>query len=101
MQEFCTPVTYVVKPDDNVTDDIFAHEKNRPDAVGLERKVNGAWTPVTWREFAGQVRGLAAGFIAAGIRGGPERCPGLRTAGLGLLTVCRMRTSRRPAHSLG
>jgi long-chain acyl-CoA synthetase len=70
MQEFCTPVTYIVKPDDNVTDDIFAHEKNRPDAVGLKRKVNGAWTPVTWREFARQVRGLAAGFIAAGIQPG-------------------------------
>jgi long-chain acyl-CoA synthetase len=70
MQEFCTPVTYIVKPDDNVTDDIFAHEKNRPDAVGLKRKVNGAWTPVTWREFTRQVRGLAAGFIAAGIQPG-------------------------------
>ena len=41
-----------------------------PDAVGLKRKVNGIWTPVTWREFAGQVRGIAAGFIAAGIQPG-------------------------------
>jgi long-chain acyl-CoA synthetase len=63
-------VTYIVKPDDNVTADIFAHEKHRPDAVGLKRKVNAAWTPVTWREFARQVRGLAAGFIAAGIQPG-------------------------------
>jgi long-chain acyl-CoA synthetase len=70
MQEFCAPVIHIVKPDDNVTDDVFTHEKNRPDAVGFKRKVNGAWTPVTWREFAGQVRGLAAGFIAAGIQPG-------------------------------
>jgi long-chain acyl-CoA synthetase len=70
MQEFYAPVIYTVKPDDNVTDDVFTHEKNRPDAVGFKRKVNGAWTPVTWREFAGQVRGLAAGFIAAGIQPG-------------------------------
>jgi long-chain acyl-CoA synthetase len=70
MQEISASVMYVVKPDDNVTDDVFANAKDRPDAVGLKRKVNGAWTPVTWREFAGQVRGLAAGLIAAGIRPG-------------------------------
>ena len=38
--------------------------------VGLRRKANGTWTPVTWREFARQVRDLAAGFIAAGIQPG-------------------------------
>jgi long-chain acyl-CoA synthetase len=32
--------------------------------------MNGTWTPVTWREFAGQVRDMAAGFIAAGIQPG-------------------------------
>ena len=64
------PVIYVVKPDDNVTDDVFANAENWPDAAGFKRKVKGTWTPVTWREFAGQVRGLAAGFIAAGIQPG-------------------------------
>jgi long-chain acyl-CoA synthetase len=70
MQEFSVPVIRVVKPDDNVTDDVFANAENWPDAAGFKRKVNGTWTPVTWREFAGQVRGLAAGFIAAGIQPG-------------------------------
>jgi long-chain acyl-CoA synthetase len=70
MQEISVPAAYVVKPDDNVTDDVFAHAQDWPGAVGLKRKVNGTWTPVTWREFAGQVRGLAAGFIAAGISPG-------------------------------
>jgi long-chain acyl-CoA synthetase len=70
MQEFSTPVAYVVRPGDNITDDVFAHEKSRPDEVGLRRKVNGNWTPVTWREFAGQVRDIAAGFIAVGIQPG-------------------------------
>ena len=63
MQELSVPVIHVVKPDDNVTDDVFANAENRPDAAGFKRKVNGAWTPVTWREFAGQVRGLAAGQL--------------------------------------
>jgi len=70
MQEFAVPVAYVVKPDDNITDDVFTNEDNWPDEVGLKRKVNGTWTPVTWREFAGQVRGMAAGLIAAGIQPG-------------------------------
>ncbi len=67
MQEFSVPAAYVVKPDDNITDDVFTNEQDWPDTVGLKRRVNGTWTPVTWREFAGQVRGMAAGFIAAGI----------------------------------
>ena len=70
MQEFSVPVAYVVKPDDNITDDVFTNAENWPGAVGLRRKVNGRWTPVTWREFATDVRDLAAGFIAAGLQPG-------------------------------
>src|ERR1017187_4616573 len=67
MQEFSVPAEYIVQPDDNITDDIFANARNWPDTVGLKRRVNGTWTPVTWRQFTDQVRDLAAGFIAAGI----------------------------------
>ena len=70
MQKISVPACYDVKPADNITDDVFEHAQNMPDMVGLRRKVNGAWAPVTWREFAEQVRGIAAGFIGAGIRPG-------------------------------
>jgi long-chain acyl-CoA synthetase len=70
MQEFSVPAAYITGPDDRVTDDLFANEEKWPDEVGLKRKVNGIWTPVTWREFAGQVRGIAAGLIAAGVQPG-------------------------------
>ena len=70
MREFSVPVAYAVQPDDNITDDLARNAENWPDAVGLKRRVNGIWTPVTWREFVGEVRELAAGFIAAGIRPG-------------------------------
>ena len=70
MQEFSVPAAYIVGPDDNVTDDVFTNEEKWPDEIGLKRKVDGTWTPVTWREFAGQVRGIAAGLIAAGIQPG-------------------------------
>src|SRR5437899_10282994 len=70
MREISVPACYVVAPDDNITDDIFEHARNAPDTVGFRRHVNGTWVPVTWREFAEQVRGLAAGLIGAGIRPG-------------------------------
>ncbi len=70
MREFSVPVAYVVRPDDNATDDVFTNAEHWPGTVGLKRKVNGTWTPVTWREFAGEVRAIAAGFMAAGIRPG-------------------------------
>ena len=70
MQEFSVPAAYIPGPDDTVTDDVFTNEEKWPDEIGLKRKVNGTWTPVTWREFAGQVRGIAAGLIAAGIQPG-------------------------------
>ena len=70
MHEFSVPVAYVVEPADNITDDVAANLKREPDAVGLRRMVNGIWVPVTWREFASQVRDLAAGFIAAGVQPG-------------------------------
>ncbi len=67
MREFSVPASYFVEPGDNVTDDLFRNDDKWPDEVGLKRKVNGTWAPVTWRDFASQVRGIAAGFIAAGI----------------------------------
>jgi long-chain acyl-CoA synthetase len=70
MQELSMPVAYVVKPEDNVTDDVFVNARNWPGTTGLKRKMNGTWAPVTWREFADQVCAVAAGFIAAGIQSG-------------------------------
>ena len=70
MQEVSAPAAYVVQPGDNVTDDVFNNAENWPDAVGLRRQVNGRWTPVTWHDFAAEVRDLAAGLIAAGIAPG-------------------------------
>ncbi len=70
MYEFSVPVAYAVKPDDNVTDDVFTNAQNWPGKTGLKRKVKGVWTPVTWREFADEVCAVAAGFIAAGVKPG-------------------------------
>ena len=70
MNEYSVPTAYAVKPDDNVTDDVFNHVRTWPDATALKRRVDGVWTPVTWREFIDQVSDLAAGFLGAGIQPG-------------------------------
>jgi len=70
MKEFSMPVAYVVQPGDNITDDVFRNAANWPGAVGLQRRTNGTWTPVTWRDFATEVRDTAAGLIAAGVQPG-------------------------------
>jgi long-chain acyl-CoA synthetase len=70
MRETSEPAAYIVQPDDNVTDDLFTNAERWPDEVGLKHQLDGNWTPVTWREFAGQVRETAAGLIAAGIQPG-------------------------------
>ena len=70
MQEFSVPAAYVVKPDDNITDDVFRNAQNWPGAVGLRRRTSAGWTPVTWRDFAAEVRAIAAGLIAAGVQPG-------------------------------
>ena len=70
MLEYSVPIAYEVKPDDNVTQDVFNHAQTWPDGIGLKRLVKGAWTPVTWREFTDQVSALAAGLIGAGVSPG-------------------------------
>ncbi len=70
MQEFSVPVAYVVQPDDNITDDVFGNAQDWPDTVGLKRRTSVGWMPVTWHDFAAEVRDIAAGLIAVGVRPG-------------------------------
>ncbi|MFR0355157.1 AMP-dependent synthetase/ligase [Streptomyces sediminimaris] len=65
-----TPAKYVVPPCVNAADDIVDNALRRPDHMAFARKVDGVWRTVTSREFADQVRALAAGLIAAGIARG-------------------------------
>ncbi len=62
MQEFSVPEIHAVKPGDNVTDDVLANAEDWADAVGLKRKVNGAWTsvPQLWEKANHSVRDQAA-----------------------------------------
>jgi long-chain acyl-CoA synthetase len=68
-REWVTPARYV-PASGNAADAVFDNATRRPDHVGFERKVDGAWRPVTCAAFAAQVTGIAAGLVAAGIRPG-------------------------------
>jgi long-chain acyl-CoA synthetase len=70
MAEFGMPPNYVPSLQEILTDDVFIHAEQAPEQVGLSRRVDGRWVPVTYRELAEQVTRLAAGLIASGIQAG-------------------------------
>ncbi|WP_405799905.1 AMP-dependent synthetase/ligase [Streptomyces sp. NBC_01506] len=70
MREFSLPALYEVPSDGNLTDLIRRNAAQHPDVAVLGRKVAGAWTDVTATQFLAEVRAVAKGLIASGIRPG-------------------------------
>ncbi|MFB9469804.1 AMP-dependent synthetase/ligase [Nonomuraea salmonea] len=68
VQEAPAPVT--IAPDTQLADMVFSDDRVNGDMVLFQRRSAGGWSPVTARRFAADVRGLAAGFLAAGIQPG-------------------------------
>ncbi|MFD6994009.1 AMP-dependent synthetase/ligase [Streptomyces sp. NPDC059943] len=70
MREFSLPALYEVPSDGNLTDLIRRNAAQHPDVAVLGRKVAGVWTDVTATQFLAEVRAVAKGLIASGIRPG-------------------------------
>ncbi|BBY30556.1 AMP-dependent synthetase/ligase [Mycolicibacterium sediminis] len=70
MREFSEPATFTVGADDDVVGVVFAHEREDPDHVIVQRLVNGTWTDVTAAQMAAAVRATALGLIAEGVAPG-------------------------------
>ncbi|WP_381799407.1 AMP-dependent synthetase/ligase [Streptomyces niveus] len=70
MREFSLPALYEVPSDGNLTDLIRRNAAQHPDVAVLGRKVEGVWTDVTATQFLAEVRAVAKGLIASGIRPG-------------------------------
>ena len=76
MREFSTPMTGPltagVPATGNLTDDVVRNASEAPDAVAFSRRSPGAddWQDVTAAEFLAEVRGVAKGLVAAGVRAG-------------------------------
>ena len=70
MRELTVPATVELAADADLTDAVFSNAANHPDDVAFSRKVGGTWEPLTTKEFAAQVREIAAGLVAKGVRPG-------------------------------
>ncbi|MGP4054227.1 AMP-dependent synthetase/ligase [Mycobacterium sp. 4D054] len=70
MREFSVPASFTVSERDNVASVVYSHERDNPDHVIFQRLVNGAWTDVTRRQAAQQIRSAAQGLIAEGVQPG-------------------------------
>ena len=70
MRDFSVPATFTVGEHDNVVSSVFSHERDDPDHVIFQRLVDGAWTDVTCKEAANQIRSAALGLIAEGVKPG-------------------------------
>ena len=68
--EYSVPADFELAQDANLTDGVFGNASDYPDAVVFDRKVDGAWQPVTAKTFAEEVKALAAGLIASGVEAG-------------------------------
>lgn len=70
MRVHAAPAPVTVAPDTQLADVVFSDDRVNGDMVLFQRRSAGGWSPVTARRFAADVRGLAAGFLAAGIQPG-------------------------------
>ena len=70
MLEFSVPASFTVGDLDNVVGSVFAHERDDPDHVIIQRLKNGSWADVTCAQVAAQVRSTALGLIAEGVGAG-------------------------------
>ncbi|GHG72101.1 AMP-dependent synthetase/ligase [Streptomyces griseocarneus] len=70
MREFSLPALYEVPADGNLTDLIRRNAALHPDVVVIGRKVDGQWQDVTATAFLAEVRAVAKGLMASGIKPG-------------------------------
>ncbi len=70
MRVHAVPSPVTIAPDAQLADVVFADDRVNGDMVLFQRRSAGNWRPVSARQFAADVRSLAAGFLAAGIQPG-------------------------------
>ncbi|MQA16380.1 MAG: AMP-binding protein [Pseudonocardiaceae bacterium] len=70
MREFSGPSIAVVADEENLTDVIWENAERFADSISFRRRVDGGWVDVTTKDFAGQVKAVAKGLMAAGIERG-------------------------------
>jgi long-chain acyl-CoA synthetase len=70
VREYSVPATFTVAEHDTIVSSVFDHERDDPDHVIFQRLIDGAWTDVSCKEAANQIRSAALGLIAEGVQPG-------------------------------
>jgi long-chain acyl-CoA synthetase len=70
VRESSVPAAFTVGEHDNIVGSVFSHERDDPDHVIFQRLIDGAWTDVSCKEAANQIRSAALGLIAEGVKPG-------------------------------
>ena len=70
MRELSVPPTATVGPDDALTYMVAVNAAEHGDGGGLRRQRDGRWVDVTHAQFAAEVREVAKGLVAGGVRAG-------------------------------
>jgi long-chain acyl-CoA synthetase len=53
---------------------IIKNAKEMPDEIAIREKRYGVWSPMTWREFQGNIQRFALGLLAMGFKKGDNLC---------------------------
>jgi len=64
------PANFTVPDDWSCVQSAYDRAENTPENVAFQKPVDGRWTDVTNREFAEEVRTIARGLVALGVRAG-------------------------------
>ncbi len=70
MQEYTTPGNITIPADANLTDALWVNEKEKPNGVAFRRRSANGWDDITAGQFAAEVRAVAAGLVASGVKQG-------------------------------
>jgi long-chain acyl-CoA synthetase len=72
--DYSVTADFTIPDDANLTDSVVANAAEHPDRVVFDRKIDGAWQPLTAKQFADEVKRAAAGLIASGVQPGERVC---------------------------
>jgi long-chain acyl-CoA synthetase len=70
VREYSVPARFSVGERDNIAAAVFEHERDDPDFVIYQRRIDGVWIDITCAEAAGQIRSAAMGLISLGVQAG-------------------------------
>jgi long-chain acyl-CoA synthetase len=70
VREITVPPGFTLEPDASTVDVVFDAARTDPQSVRIKRLVGSTWRPVTTKQYADEILGVAQGLLAEGVRPG-------------------------------